>query len=137
MKITFTYASQKDSKWLKNKDHHIDSVILKGKVDAKEILIAQSDNKVIGWLRFGFFWDSIPFMNMLVVEEEYRSTGIGKKLVQYWEKEMKRRKYKLVMTPSLSNEEAQHFYRKLGYADAGSLLLPKEPLEIIFIKELK
>ncbi len=36
----------------------------------------------------------------------------------------------------LSNEEAQHFYRRRHYVDAGALLLPGEPLEIIFVKEL-
>lgn len=40
------------------------------------------------------------------------------------------------MTSSLSNEEAQHFYRKLNYVDSGALLLPEEPLEIIFVKKL-
>jgi len=34
------------------------------------------------------------------------------------------------------NEQAQHFYRKLGYRDAGSLLLDEEPLEIIFVKDI-
>jgi hypothetical protein len=41
-----------------------------------------------------------------------------------------------VMTSTLSNEDAQHFYRKLGYRDVGALLLPDEPLEIILLKEL-
>lgn len=40
------------------------------------------------------------------------------------------------MTSTLSNENAQHFYRKLGYRDSGGLLLPNEPLEIIFVKNL-
>jgi len=49
---------------------------------------------------------------------------------------MKTQGYKKVLTSTLSNEDAQHFYRKLGYKDCGSLLLPDEPLEIIFIKEI-
>jgi hypothetical protein len=49
---------------------------------------------------------------------------------------MKSLSYKLLMTSTLANENAQHFYRKLNYKDAGSLLLPDEPLEIIFIKEV-
>ncbi|WP_278281130.1 hypothetical protein [Clostridium sp. N3C] len=40
------------------------------------------------------------------------------------------------MTSTMSNEEAQHFYRKFDYKDAGSLLLDNEPLEIIFTKVL-
>jgi ribosomal protein S18 acetylase RimI-like enzyme len=47
---------------------------------------------------------------------------------------MKKKGYEIVMTSTLSNEQAQHFYRKLGYKDSGSLLLENEPLEIIFTK---
>jgi len=136
MKITLTYATQNQFKWLKERDRHISETTLKKKVSDKEIIIAKSENKILGWLRFGFFWDSIPFMNMLFIDEAHRSKGSGKKLVQFWESEMKKRKYKIVMTSSQSNEEAQHFYRKLGYADAGSLTLPKEPLEVIFMKKV-
>ena len=41
-----------------------------------------------------------------------------------------------VMTSTRSDEEAQHFYRGLGYTDCGALLLPGEPLELIFRKEI-
>lgn len=40
------------------------------------------------------------------------------------------------MTSSMSDESAQHFFRKLGYRDAGALLLPDETLEILFLKTL-
>lgn len=73
---------------------------------------------------------------MLYINENYRNKGIGKKLVEFWETEMKSKSYELVMTSTLSNEQAQHFYRKLGYKDAGSLLLDDEPLEIIFTKSI-
>lgn len=135
MKITPTYATQNHLKWLKERDHHITEATLKKKISDKEIIIAKSGNEILGWLRFGFFWDSIPFMNMLFIDEVHRSKGIGKKLVQFWESEMKKKRHKIVMTSSQSDEEAQHFYRKLGYADAGSLRLPKEPVEVIFIKK--
>ena len=136
MKINSTYATQDNLKWLKEKDQHIDVKKLKNKISAKEILVIKADENIVGWLRFGLFWDEIPFINMLFVEEEYRNKGIGKKLVKFWETSMKKKKYKIVMTSSQSDEEAQHFYRKLGYTDAGSLTIPKEPLEVIFIKKL-
>lgn len=43
---------------------------------------------------------------------------------------------KTVMTSTMSDEQAQFFYRKIGYADCGSLLLPDEPLEIILRKNI-
>ena len=44
--------------------------------------------------------------------------------------------FQRVLTSTLSSENAQFFYRKNGYVDCGSLLLPGEPLEIILRKEL-
>ena len=49
---------------------------------------------------------------------------------------MKVMNYGLLMTSTLSNEDAQHFYTKLEFIDAVALLLPGEPLEIIFTKEI-
>lgn len=50
---------------------------------------------------------------------------------------MKTKGYDLVTTSSLSNEAAQHFYRKLNYMDSSAILLPEEPLKIIFVKKLQ
>ena len=49
---------------------------------------------------------------------------------------MKEKGYDDVLTSTLSNEEAQHFYRKLGYKDIGGFVYSNEPLEIVFQKEL-
>ncbi len=131
------YASETDFQYILNNDKHISRELIKTKIKGKEILIVrEQDAKIIGWLRYSYFWDNTPFMNMLYLDEDYRSNGVGKELVGFWEIEMKRKGYELVMTSTLSNEQAQHFYRKLGYKDSGSLLLENEPLEIIFTKRI-
>ena len=131
------YASGADLQYILNNDKHISKELIKTKIERNEILIASGqDDKNIGWLRYGYFWDNTPFMNMLYLDESYRGKGIGKELVIFWETEMKNKGYELVMTSTLSNEQAQHFYRKLRYKDAGSLLLENEPLEIIFTKRI-
>ena len=135
--MKFEYASESDFQFILDNDRHISKQLIKNKLKEKEIMIAKDqDNKVIGWLRYNYFWDNTPFMNMLYLNENYRNKGIGKELVGFWENEMKSKGYELVMTSTLSNEQAQHFYRKLGYKDSGSLLLDDEPLEIIFTKSI-
>lgn len=62
--------------------------------------------------------------------------GFGKKIACYWEDKMREEGHNLVMTSTLSNEHAQHFYRKLDYHDIGGFIMPKEPLEVILIKEI-
>lgn len=73
---------------------------------------------------------------MLWVEEGLRGRGLGARLIAFWEDEMRGSGHDLVMTSTLSNERAQHLYRKLGYEDCGGLLMPDEPLEILFLKRL-
>jgi len=131
------YGSEVNFQFMLDNDGHVSKELIENKLKEKEIIIASDeDNKIIGWLRYSYFWDNTPFMNMLYINENYRNNGIGKELVLFWENEMKKKGYEFLMTSTLSNEEAQHFYRKLGYKDAGSLLLPNEPLEIIFIKSI-
>lgn len=131
------YGSELDFKFILDNDRHISRQLIKNKLKEKEIIIIKDiNNKIVGWLRYNYFWDEIPFMNMLYINDDYRNKGIGKNLVGFWESEMKIKGYKLVMTSTLSDEQAQHFYRKLGYKDSGSLLLDNESLEIIFTKSI-
>ena len=130
------FAEDNDYLWLKENDQHISDEILKIKITSKEIYIVIENNELIGWLRYNLFWDNIPFMNMIYFLEKYRNKGFGKELVYYWENEMKEKGYNNVLTSTLSNEEAQHFYRKMGYKEIGGFNYLDEPFEIIFHKKI-
>ncbi|MDF2479584.1 MAG: acetyltransferase, family [Sphingobacterium sp.] len=131
------YANEADAQFILDNDKHISKQLVETKLKEKEILLARNqDRKIIGWLRFNYFWDNTPFMNMLYLDKACRRRGIGKKLVSFWENDMRIKGYRLVMTSTLSDEQSQHFYRKLGYKDSGSLLFNDEPLEIIFTKHI-
>ncbi|KQX46879.1 MULTISPECIES: GNAT family N-acetyltransferase [unclassified Paenibacillus] len=130
-------ATDSDYGYIRERDHHILENLILPKIKKKEIYILRNqDESNIGWMRYGYFWDNTPFMNMIWVDELYRGKGVGKQVVLLWEDEMKQNGFKLVMTSTQANEEAQHFYRNLGYRDAGCLLLENEPMEIILTKKL-
>jgi ribosomal protein S18 acetylase RimI-like enzyme len=132
--MTIRTVEINDFQWLKENDKHISEKTLETKIKNKEILVVEEDGKMVGWLRYGLFWDNIPFMNMLFLLEEHRKKGIGKKLVKYWENNMKKNGYRNVLTSTQSNEEGQHFYRKMGYTEIGGFKFKKDPYEIIFQK---
>ncbi|MFK4304986.1 MULTISPECIES: GNAT family N-acetyltransferase [unclassified Paenibacillus] len=135
MRIVF--ATDSDYGYIRDHDHHISESLIQVKIKGNEIYILRNqDESNIGWMRYGYFWDNTPFLNMIWVDEQYRDKGVGKQVVLFWEDQMKQKGFKLVMTSTLANEKAQHFYRKLGYWDAGCLLLENEPLEIILTKKL-
>lgn len=130
------YANKDDIEIISKYDEHISIEELENVIKMKRLIVMFNEDKFIGWLRFNLFWDNTPFMNMLYFLDNERGKGYGRQLVSFWEKEMKNKGYECVLTSTQSNEEAQFFYRKLGYIDSGSLLLPNEPLEIIFYKKI-
>jgi GNAT superfamily N-acetyltransferase len=130
------YAEDADYSWLKENDKHISAETLKAKIAAKEIYVVEEGGELTGWLRYGLFWDNIPFMNLIFFPEEHRRKGFGKKLVYHWENDMKEKGYKKVLTSTRSDEEAQHFYREMGYTEIGGFKLADEPLEIVFCKNI-
>lgn len=134
--MNIRFAEKSDMETLFAYDKHIRKTELESVISLGHVIVAENNGAFLGWLRWNLFWDNTPFMNMLFLLEEYRRKGYGKAMVSYWEKMMQKEGYKLVMTSSLSNETAQHFYRKLNYVDSGVLLLPGETSEIIFTKRI-
>lgn len=128
------YATSQDYELLRKYDKHVSNEVLMDCIDNNKIIVMFENNNFIGWLRYNFFWDNTPFMNMLYFLESERGKGYGTKLVEFWENEMMLKGFKIVLTSTQSNEDAQFFYRKRGYKDCGSLILPDEPLEIILFK---
>ena len=131
------YADFNDFEILKELDKHVSESELKRIIDLKRVLVMYQSGEFIGWLRFGMFWDNIPFMNMLYILDGHRRKGLGGELVRFWEGEMIKQGYRRALTSTQSDEQAQFFYRKMGFSDCGALLLPGETLEIFFVKDLR
>lgn len=130
------YAEKEDVAYLQELDKHISADILQQKIRDKQIILSLTDDQIIGWIRYGYFWDNIPFMNLIFFTERNRSVGYGTKLVLHWENLMLSNGHKQVMTSTQVDEDAQFFYRKLGYKDAGCLLMDDQATELLFIKQL-
>lgn len=121
-------------------DRHLPNEEFKKKVRDQQGYVLLVDHKPIGLLRFNLFWDNIPFCTMLFVEGSCQRKGFGKALMQYWEADMKSQGYDMILTSTQVDEEAQHFYRKLGYKECGGMLvdIPKhaQPMEMFFVKAI-
>lgn len=134
------YIDKDDRDFWYTLDRHLPETEFLKKVDDKRGYVILDDNKPIGILRFNMFWDNIPFLTMIYIDFSYHKKGYGRKAMEFWEAEMAELGYKLVMTSTQADEEAQHFYRKLGYKDSGCLVLDipgfEQPLEMFMIKAI-
>jgi hypothetical protein len=136
MSFRYVTASEAELRTLSAREHHVSEPMLRAKLTNGEVLVARKGATLLGSLRFGFFWDRIPFMDMLSVEEPCRCPGTGKGLVDPWETRLAQQGHACGRTSTLAEETAQHFCRKLGYRDAGALLLPGEAPELLFLEAL-
>ena len=92
---------------------------------------------VVGVLRYSLFWQTIPFLDLLYIDEAYRNRGFGSQMMHEWESHMATRGYKYVMTSTQADEDAWKFYEKLGYHKVGDFLPPEqESEEWMYMKEL-
>lgn len=128
-------AHESDVPWLAANDRHIATELLPRKIAANQILIVR-DREIAGYLRYGLFWDNTPFLNLMYIVEERRGEGLGTRLLAFWETEMRNAGHGQVLTSTLSNENAQDFYRKNGYTDIGGFVLPGASLELIMLKRI-
>lgn len=131
------FAANDDLNALLALDRHISETELLNSTERRRVIVATKSGRIVGWLRYGLFWDNTPFMNMLYVLEEERGKGLGSALVEFREPELRALGYNMALTSTLSDERGQFFYRQHGYRDCGAIVLPNEPAEIIFYKRLK
>lgn len=136
MSVTTRAANTSDLPFLGEVDTHVFPDNLAGLVSAGRVMVVEVDGDVAGFLRWGLFWDQVPFMNLLWILPDRRGQGAGTALVEAWERDQLAAGHHLVLTSTMSNERSQHLYRRLGYVDSGALILPGEPAELILRKPL-
>ena len=140
-KLNVSYASMAELDWIEQNDDHVPKQTIENKVRAGEYIIAKIADEPAGCLRFGHFWSTIPYIEVIWVEDRFQRRGIGRAMVRFLEDHARAHGQQLIMSSSQANEPgAQAFHRKIGFRDAGALvdLRPLQSVtEIFFVKEVE
>ena len=132
------YLEQEDKAFWFNLDTHLSEAEFEKKIREKMGYVLLAGGVPVGLLRYNLFWDNTPFCTMLFVDWAHQGKGYGKALMAHWEEDMKKAGYGMLMTSTQVDEEAQHFYRKIGYQDAGGCVVNipgyEQPMEMIMVK---
>ncbi len=133
-------VSPEDEQFWFSLDKHLPEEEFDKKVRDNRGYVAFIDDNPVGLLRYDLFWDNTPFCTLLVIKEQYRKQGVGHSLMDHWEQDMRMQGYGMVLTSTQVDEDAQHFYRKLGYKDCGGLTVDvpgyEQPMELFMVKQL-
>ena len=142
-------AQGKDKQEIARLDSHIPSSRLDECIGNGQVYVLKDDSiknggqnhrekdPALGVLRYSLFWQTIPFLDLIYVDEGYRNRGFGTEMMHAWETAMEIRGYKYVMTSTQADENAWRFYEKLGYHKVGGFFPPEqEAEEWMYVKAL-
>lgn len=130
-------ALLKDFSAVQKYDSHIPSDRLRDCIQCRQVYVLRDASGIVGVLRYSLFWQSIPFLDLIYIDEFYRGKGDGRQMMEHWESAMAELGYKYVMLSTQEDETAKYFYEKLGYHRIGAFLPPEQAAdEIIFLKVL-
>jgi GNAT superfamily N-acetyltransferase len=130
MMLEIRYVIDTDRAFWFTLDKHLSEQEFELKVRDKRGYVISVDSSPIGVMRYNLFWDNTPFLTLIYIADAYHKKGYGKQAMLYWENDMRELGYKMVMTSTQVDEQAQHFYRKLGYKDRGSIFLDGNRLSV-------
>lgn len=138
--MNIRFVTPEDKPFWYSLDNHLPETEFDKKVRDNQGYVLLADDKPVGLLRFNLFWDNTPFCTLLYIDRRHQRQGYGRSLMKRWEQDMKMQGYGMVMVSTQVNEEAQHFYRKLGYKDCGGLTVDvpgyEQPMELFMVKLL-
>lgn len=139
MMFSITYATLEDKDFVVTGEN-LSETEFELKVRDKRCYILRYDNERIGVMVFNLIFDFIPFLTLMYLHTAYQRKGFGKQAMLHWETEMRSLGFKMIMLSTQVNENAQHFYRKMGYKDMGSIVMDiapyEQPLEMFMGKAL-
>jgi len=137
--LEIRYGSGDDLVWLAQADQHVSAIWVERCIAQREYIVALLEGERAGFLRYSWFWGSIPYMDMILIDESRQRRGIGTRLFEFWETEMRAHGARTLMTSSESSETApQAWHRRNGFEPCGQLTFGQwqSDAELFFVKDL-
>lgn len=118
-------------------DRHLSPSRLTDCIRRELVDVLEDDGRIVGVLRWSLFWQCLPFLDLIYLDDTLRGQGWGKKMMAHWESSMAAQGFSDVLLSTQSDETSKFFYEKLGYRLCGSFLPPDQDVEeLMYRKEL-
>lgn len=86
----------------------------------RTVFLAKIEGRIIGYLLTLQDWGGVNIALWFAVEEEFRGKGIGRSLLDYWEKNSKISNNHALLLYTTTDEN-RSFYKHMGFSEAGIL----------------
>ena len=119
--ISVRFAEIDDLDYCRRMDlDHITLEKLESLIRQKEVILAVVNNIPVGYLRIEYLWHNIPYIGLILVDNNHRKIGVGKSLLAFIENHLKSNGYTFLYSSSQVNEpEPQQWHRHVGFEECG------------------
>jgi ribosomal protein S18 acetylase RimI-like enzyme len=119
--------------------HASDPDILTASIQAGRVVVTVDADKVLGYVRWEWFWDRIPYCMLARVRPSHQRLGVGRMLYEHVEAALRERGIAFWLSSTEEdNERSLRFHRALGFRLIGALSdLDQDSREIFMRKDLK
>lgn len=122
MDIRIRFAKIKDLNYCVELDLHKNIDVIKNKISMNEVIVAETNNEIVGCLKIEYIWTHLPFISYIVINESFRSSGIGKQMLNFLEEHLKENGQSTLLSSTMTNAIApQKWHLKMGFTECGIL----------------
>lgn len=91
-------------------------------IENDEILLAEVEDVVIGYIRWEFLWLAQPLLDDIRVQSEHRGQGVGRAMLRFLAAHLRSDGYdSLVSSSGTDRPRAQQWHRAMGFYECGIL----------------
>ena len=120
LKIRFAEINDLDSCVELDLHKNIDTI--KNKISMKEVIVAESNNEVIGCLKIEYIWTHLPFISYIVIKNDFRASGVGKSMLTFLEEYLRNNGQDTLLSSTMTDAlRPQKWHLKRGCVEGGRL----------------
>ena len=120
LKIRFAEINDLDSCVELDLHKNIDTI--KNKISMKEVIVAESNNEVIGCLKIEYIWTHLLFISYIVIKNDFRASGVGKSMLTFLEEYLRNNGQDTLLSSTMTDAlRPQKWHLKMGFVECGML----------------
>ena len=117
---------------------HAAGVLWRATADGRIVLAESAQGGVVGYVRWDYFWDTIPFRLTARVKPDHQRRGVGRRLCERIEDTFRWSGCRFWLSSTEeTNENSRRFHESIGFRPIGKLAeLGQDVPEIFYRKDI-
>jgi N-acetylglutamate synthase-like GNAT family acetyltransferase len=119
-----------------SQDGYVGQATVRRKIECQEVIVAESDGSLLGYVRLEYLWSIVPYISLIKVLPEYQRHGVGKALLMFVENHVRSQGQDWLYSSSQVDEAPpQAWHRHMGFVECGIIAGINEGVGELFFRK--